>query len=309
MERRKTTTEPKLYATLDDHYKMMFGIDDSEEVVEERPQPSRPVSWHPSSNQWFAQRSSAYVASPQQQEWSWHTPSRNSGHGSDFYSLSTRNSMYDSNTSHPVGYGMHRGSDESDYSWQSVPQQTQSYAHSAVNTPTTEPLPWYLQQWAQKNQSQAMMDSQHGSAEFLPIQHPDDQMDVEDDGKELVGMGLYDAPDPTSNWGGLVEATGKGLKLEETWQPPEDEDEDDEEDDASSEASIEEPSPPLPPVNQQSQQLQLPVHVKAQTPGSMEGQSFFFDDDETVSKEWWFQQLKQPNMPVQDTGLGYGWLR
>jgi hypothetical protein len=314
MERRKTTTEPKLYATLDDHYRMMFGIDNSEEEAEERPQPSRPVSWHPSSNQWFAPQSSACVGSPQQQEWSWHAPSRNSGHGSDFYSLSTRNSTYDTNTNnptYPTGYGVHRGSDESDYSWQSVPQQTQSYAHSALNTPTTEPLPWYLQQWAQKNQMQSFMDSQNGSAEFLPIQHPtdhDDQMDVEDDGKELVGMGLYDSPDPTSTWGGLVEATGKGLKLEETWQPPEDDDEDDE-DDASSEGSVDEPSPPLPSATQQNQQLQLPVHVKAQTPGSMEGQSFFFDDEETVSKEWWFQQLKQPNMTVQDAGLGYGWLR
>lgn len=155
------------------------------------------------------------------------------------------------------------------------------------------------------------MESQNGSAEFLPIQHPsdnDDQMDAEDDGKELVGMGLYDAPDPTTTWGGFTEGTGKGLKLEETWQPPE-ADEDDDEDDASSEGSIEEPSPPLPATNPQSQQLQLPVHVKAQTPGSMEGQSFFFDDDEMVSKEWWFQQLKQPNMPVQDAGIGYGWLR
>lgn len=155
------------------------------------------------------------------------------------------------------------------------------------------------------------MESQNGSAEFLPIQHPsdnDDQMDAEDDGKELVGMGLYDAPDPTTTWGGFTEGTGKGLKLEETWQPPEAE-EDDDEDDASSEGSIEEPSPPLPATNPQSQQLQLPVHVKAQTPGSMEGQSFFFDDDEMVSKEWWFQQLKQPNMPVQDAGIGYGWLR
>ena len=222
--------------------------------------------------------------------------------------------MYDSNTNqqtYPAGYGMHRASDESDYSWQSVPQQTQSYAHSAINTPTTEPLPWYLQQWAQKNQAQSFFDSHNGSAECLPIQHPtdhDDQMDVEDDGKELVGMGLYDAPDPTSTWGGLLEATGKGLKLEETWQPPEDE-EDDDEDDASSEGSMEEPSPPLPAVGQQGQHLQLPVHVKAQIPGSMEGQSFFFDDDEAVSKEWWFQQLKQPNMSVQDAGLGYGWLR
>ena len=311
MERRKTTTEPKLYATLDDHYKMMFGIDDSEEAVEERPQPSRPVSWHPSSNQWSAPRSSACITSPQQQEWSWHAPSRNSAHGSDFYSLSTRDSMYDSGTNYqayPAGYGMHRGSDESEYSWQDVPHQTQSYAHSAVNTPTTEPLPWYLQQWAQKNQTQSFLDSQNGSAEFLPIQNPtdyEDQMDEEDDdGKELVGMGLYDSPDPASVWGGLVEATGKGLKLEETWQPPEDE-----EDDASSECSMDEPSPPLPAANQQSQQLQLPVHVKAQTPSSMEGQSFFFDDDETVTKEWWFQQLKHSNVPVQDTGLGYDWLR
>ncbi|UPX14911.1 uncharacterized protein EKO05_0005382 [Ascochyta rabiei] len=325
MERRKTTTEPKLYATLDDHYKMMFGIDDSEEEVEQRPQPSRPVSWHPSSNQWFAPRSSAYVASPQQQEWSWNTPSRNSDHGSDFYSLSTRNSMYDSNTNHQTPaavYGMHTGSDESDYSWQSVAHQAQSYAYSAVHAPTTEPLPWYLQQWAQRNQTRCYSDSQNGSAEFLPIQRPttyDDRMDAEDDGKELVGMGLYDTPDPTTAWGGLAEATGQGLKLEETWQPPEDneeeEDEDeeegehDEEDDASSEGSMGEPSPPLPAVTQPSQQLQLPVHVKPQMPGSMEGQSFFFDDEETVSKEWWFHQLKQPNMPVQDTGLGYGWLR
>lgn len=311
MERRKTTTEPKLYATLDDHYKMMFGIEDSEEEVEERPQPSRPVSWHPSSNQWFAPQTSEYVASPSQQEWSWHTPSRNSGNGSDFYSLTTQNSTCNPNRqTYHAGTAMHMGSDESDYSLQ---HQSRSYAHSTVNTPSTEPLPWYLQQWAQKNQAQSSMASQNGSTEFLPIQHPsdhDEQMDTEDDGKELVGMGLYDAPDPTSSWGGLVEATGKGLKLEETWQPPEeDEDEEEDDDDASSEGSMEEPSPPLPAVDAQSQQLQLPVHVKAQTPGSMEGQSFFFDDDEAVSKEWWYQQLQQPNIPVQDTGLGFGWLR
>jgi hypothetical protein len=217
---------------------------------------------------------------------------------------------------YPGVYGVHRGSDESDYSWQNVPHhQTPSYAHSAVNTPTTEPLPWYLQQWAQKNQEQAMLTSHNGSSDFLPIQHPaaqDEEME-EDSGERLVALGLYDLPEPSLSWNGLEEATGKGLKLEETWQPPEDEDEDEEEedgdvaDDASSEAS-EEPSPPLPSVNDHTQQLQLPVHVKAQTPGSMDGQSFFFDDEETVSKEWWFQQVRQPSMPVRDNGLGYGWL-
>jgi len=156
-----------------------------------------------------------------------------------------------------------------------------------------------------------MMGFQHGSSDFLPIQHPatqDEEME-EDSGEKLVALGLYDLPEPSLSWGSEEQATGKGLKLEETWQPPEedDEEEDDAADDASSVAS-EEPSPPLSSVNDRTQQLQLPVHVKTHTPGSMDGQSFFFDDDETVSKEWWFQQVKQPSMPVWDNGLGYGWL-
>lgn len=314
MERRKTTTETKLYATLDDHYRMMFGVD-PEDDYEERPQSSRPVSWHPSSSQFQAQRTSYFEP---QQDWSRQsaTSPHQSTHGSDFYSLSTRNSVYDPIMSHsttPAAFGAHRGSDESDYSWQSAPQQN-SYVHSAVNTPSTEPLPWYLQQWAQKNQAQAMMDAPNGSSDFLPIQHPtnQDQEMEEDDGEKLVALGLYDLPESAMSWTGFAEATGKGLKLEETWQPPEESDaEEDEEDadDGSSEASVEEPSPPLPSMDEKSQHLQLPVHVKAQTPGSMEGQSFFFDDDETVNKEWWFQQLKQPSVNVRGNGdLGYGWL-
>jgi hypothetical protein len=208
--------------------------------------------------------------------------------------------------------GMHRGSEESENGWQNTSHQTPSYMTSAVNTPSTEPLPWYLQQWAQRNREQVMMASHDASSDFLPIQHPaarDEEME-DDTGERLVALGLYDAPEPSSTWNGMEEATGKGLKLEETWQPPEEDEDDDEEaddDDASSEAS-EEPSPPLPAANDRSQQLQLPVHVKAQTPGSMDGQSFFFDDDEMVSKEWWFQQMRQPSMPLRDNGLGYGWL-
>ncbi|RMZ71214.1 cell morphogenesis Las1 [Pyrenophora seminiperda CCB06] len=294
MERRKTTTEPKLYATLDDHYRMMFGM--AAEEVEERPQPSRPVSWHPSCSQYQASQPTNYCQSQQQWSQEWSPSSRDSYHGSDFYSLSTRNSMLEPMTAAPAY------SNESEYPWQSVSQNTPTYMHSSMNTPTTEPLPWYLQQWAQKNQAQTSND-------FLPIQHPSqqDQDMEEDDGEKLVALGLYDAPEPASSWG-MSEGTGKGLKLEETWQPPEEEnDEEDEEDDddASSEASVDEPSPPLPPVHEQPH---MAVHVQSQTPGSMEGQSFFFDEDETASKEWWFQQVKQPSMPVRDAGLGYGWI-
>jgi hypothetical protein len=300
-ERRKTTTESKLYATLDDHYRMMFGVEPEEEL-DERPQQSRPVSWHPSSTH-FQKQSTSYFEP--QQEWYSASP-RNSMHGSDFYSLSTRNSQFEptSNQSHWSGaYGM----DESECS------QTPSYAHSNLNTPSTEPLPWYLQKWAQQNQEQAMNASHNGSSDFLPIQHPatqDEEME-DDDGEKLVALGLYDLPEPSMSWTGSEQATGKGLKLEETWQPPEeDEEEDDDEDaeDDTSSVASEEPSPPLSSVNDRTQQLQLPVHVKAQTPGSLDGQSFFFDDDETVSKEWWFQQVKQSSVPAQANGLGYGWL-
>jgi hypothetical protein len=101
---------------------------------------------------------------------------------------------------------------------------------------------------------------------FLPIQHPDPTLPVDDaipyhslsdsepEGEILQGLGLYDTPEisksPSSdpqldNYRALVmsqllgpayrkaepELVGKGLKLEETWNPPPSDDEDDEEDD------------------------------------------------------------------------------
>lgn len=170
------------------------------------------------------------------------------------------------------------------------------------------------------------MASRNGSSEFLPIQHSaepeDEQMDatMDDSGKELIGMGLYDLPDSSLDWMSPVgEATGKGLKLEETWQPPEedededgeDEDEDegedegeeDDQDDDASSVDGEEDLPPPPPVLVASTN-----HDKTNQARNLEGQSFFFDEDDSVSKEWWYQHLRQPSIPVRDTGYGYGWL-
>jgi hypothetical protein len=211
----------------------------------------------------------------------------------------------------------HRGSQDSESSWQS--QQT--YAMSNYSTPATEPMPWYLQEWARKNQAEAV-NSRNGSTDFLPIQHPstdevdaageDEDMEEEEEeeeeqqGKELVGMGLYDLPESSLlGFSSLVEGSGKGLKLEETWQPPEDGDDEEQVDDASSEDDEEEL-----PTAKENVNTQLPIQSVAdkQMSGNMQGQSFFFDEDETYTKEWWFQQLKQPSMPVRDAGLGYGWL-
>lgn len=72
----------------------------------------------------------------------------------------------------------------------------------------------------------------------------------EEEGEILVGMGLYDTPDKCEEDPQLdtyrstvssllgsayrpTEPTGKGLKLEETWEPPQSDDEEDEEDEAS----------------------------------------------------------------------------
>lgn len=107
--------------------------------------------------------------------------------------------------------------------------------------------------------------------DFLPIQHPESTFpsedtipyhaldDSEDEGEELIGMGLYDGPEdaksPSSdpqldNYRALMmsqlmgtaycrpsEPSGKGLKLEETWAPPpsDDEEEDDSEQDGEGE--------------------------------------------------------------------------
>lgn len=77
----------------------------------------------------------------------------------------------------------------------------------------------------------------------VPLQEP-----AEEEGEILVGMGLYDTPDKhdadpqLNNYRSTVtsllgstfrpaEPVGKGLKLEETWEPPKSDDEDDEDDD------------------------------------------------------------------------------
>ena len=83
----------------------------------------------------------------------------------------------------------------------------------------------------------------------LPIEAPE-----EDDGEILVGMGLYDTPDKhdedpqLNNYRSTVssllgstfhhpEPRGKGLKLEETWEPPKSDDEEDDDAEGEDEAA------------------------------------------------------------------------
>lgn len=60
------------------------------------------------------------------------------------------------------------------------------------------------------------------------------QQEEEEEGDILIGLGLYDPPEkyPYHGEGGMLGASfepqGKGLKLEDAWEPPASEDEDEE---------------------------------------------------------------------------------
>lgn len=117
------------------------------------------------------------------------------------------------------------------------------HGFNATTPPTPETLP------------QAEL-SQPAVSDDIPYQALEEPL--EEEGEILVGMGLYDAPDKyeedpqLNNYRSTVssllgstfrgnEPRGKGLKLEETWEPPksdEEDEDDDEEVDASKTSSV-----------------------------------------------------------------------
>ena len=117
--------------------------------------------------------------------------------------------------------------------------------------------------------------------------------------KELIGMGLYDGPDrkelsnSAANQLGLLwsEPQGKGLKLEETWQPPnKDAEEDDDDEEAYSTDEAEEDLPPAPPAKE-IQPPFIPAYC------DLSNQSFFFDNDDLYSNCMSFNQGLQDCQP------------
>ncbi|KAL0944044.1 uncharacterized protein CTRU02_201931 [Colletotrichum truncatum] len=111
-------------------------------------------------------------------------------------------------------------------SWNSYPMND----FTSTSPPTPETLP-------QAQQAQPIV-SNEDAIPYQPLDEP------EEEGEILIGMGLYDAPDKYDNDPQLdasrsamssllgasfrpMEGTGKGLKLEESWQPPEESDDED----------------------------------------------------------------------------------
>ena len=114
--------------------------------------------------------------------------------------------------------------------------------------PVFSPMPYPTSAWTNHMLSLGARTAPP-TPDLLPIQNHSEKLEnrgsdasslPRKDSKELVGMGLYDGPDRNS-WSlesmldgptSLIsahrpESTGKGLKLEETWEPPEEDDETD----------------------------------------------------------------------------------
>lgn len=152
--------------------------------------------------------------------------------------------------------------------------------------------------------------------DFLPIQQFDDepastQKKASKPEEELVGMGLYSNP---SNALGQMhqETLGKGLKLEETFSPSDDED-----DEVDAEGEVDEEAGDLGSTQHElSQQAHLPVAQYSNFPIPKQSskqalnlmhKSFFFDHDDVDQRD---MAAAQPyaGLNQQCMTYGYGWL-
>jgi hypothetical protein len=300
VERRRTTSAVKKYATLEDHWDLMFGNKTKSEVLEDRDD-SRPVSWHPSSN-----RFSSICQSPVEQ-----SPfPGDSQHSLDDSVLPIQTSqdsmMAMSMASTPMAPEPYTVSS----AWEQMMSSTPSTSMATYPAVPYDPMPYQLQQGLQQGLQHMAPATSNPSdeADFLPIQYPQDDSklsptpdnkSLKSGGKVLIGMGLYDPPEnrPTFVGSTLLQGTGKGLKLEETFQPPSEQDNEDPVEDVGSDEEEEE----LPNPNAtQSTEPEASVSV------NMSGQSFLFEEDDAYANEWLFQQFRYPER-VQGTTLGLSW--
>ncbi|KAL4891279.1 hypothetical protein BDV59DRAFT_182926 [Aspergillus ambiguus] len=140
--------------------------------------------------------------------------------------------------------------------------------------------------------------------DFLPIQQPEpitkSLSEPAETGDELIGMGLYNHPETFPDHYAQGRP-GKGLKLEETFTPSEDEADEKDAENENDNADMSEASSPIrPDVNRPFSQPTKPAT-------SMMQKSFFFEDDEPEQPAAGYQQFfnlaSQPCM-----SYGYGWL-
>ena len=141
-------------------------------------------------------------------------------------------------------------------------------------------------------QTRDILSSQNTSNPSLFMQNTNASQITKQRSKELVGMGLYDGPSrkelSTLNRSPdhinhlLTPPQGKGLKLEETWQPPQKHDDGEDEENYSTDEA-EDDLPPAPAVVE-AQSTVIPAY------GDLSNQSFFFEHDDAYTDYLSFDQ-------------------
>ncbi len=301
-ERRKTMTA-KPYVSLDDHYRALFEQDT-------RPLGHiRPLSWHhPSSDapSRTAHRSPFNASLTPAVAPRSLTPARMQDQ-----SRHQRNISFADHATFSQGPPMYNIASGSFPASFAPPPRSINGNGVAIQPPQVsmsyEPLPLHhIPQAAPTSMPFDPQDYLYNPSNFLPIQNPaelvepalttlETPQDVDDTGEELgeelVGLGLYDAPQtaPNPRVTRLMQVSGRGLKLEESWKPPEEKKDDDrEEEDASSPEDIVGQAP----IWDGSQQTNLA------------GTSFFFDDEDGRKADWY-----QHSTSVFDAELTHGVLQ
>ncbi|KUI71552.1 hypothetical protein VM1G_06827 [Cytospora mali] len=117
------------------------------------------------------------------------------------------------------------------------PQSPDEWAYYGPQSMATPPTPEDL---PRMQQPEPILQTE----ESIPYQ-PLEENEEEEEGDILIGLGLYDPPEklPYQGEGGLLgasfEPTGKGLKLEDAWEPPASDDEEEEDGEGEAEADNE----------------------------------------------------------------------
>ena len=292
---------------------MRQGVLQPQEQLRQVP-PTRPMSWHPSSvathrgstcsSNYYAPSRQSMTVNRHSLSISQHGQDQNSPmdqcssiDGSMFSYPSSAMGLYENN---PVGYDLD-SSYRSCVGFDSSGQAPYPNIPVAFGNSNYSSMDYSTQTWAE-SLSTFPSYTNPPTPEFLPIQLPSDLWQgltgnsttnlPKKQSKELVGMGLYDNPTCenldlettiSQSFGDSLlhsqqESTGKGLKLEETWQPPEKDDASEADDDDEDEEEDEDESP----SNDATYGVQEgPEAVTHLTYGNLSDKSFFFDNDET----------------------------
>ncbi|KAL4930864.1 uncharacterized protein BDV17DRAFT_257641 [Aspergillus undulatus] len=281
---------------------------------------SRPVSWHPASQQMEYPASSQYfpsimtMNSLQASQAGFQPQITPTAFDDSMQSSIPTDSSSMQQSMSLTGPGNYLSTQES--SWQASNFRDDGMFPSYVPTVSTE-WPFDMVSMNQSVPSVGVPPSNYGSAsspgrmtepatpDFLPIQQFGDEessittLDKPEPEDELIGMGLYNSPETPTD-GSLYGMNGKGLKLEETFTPSaeNDADEDDAEDDQE---SANDSQPQQHSSSQQSKPPQKPAE-------SMMQKSFFFEDDDLDQSVMPESRPSFTFAPLPCMNYGYGWI-